>query len=558
MLDLPRGSGILLHPTSLPGPYGVGDLGPAAFAFADFLAETGQRWWQMLPVTPAGAGDSPYSGTSTRAGSLVLISPDALVADGLVSQADAAACALPETDRADFEGALLAKVRLLRRAFDRFSRGSQRLARLRTGFDDFLDSEAEWLDDFALYEAIQADCGGLAWTEWPDSGLARRDPAAIKKATQRLQGRIRFQQFAQFIFDRQWRALRERLRAGGLTIIGDLPIFVSADSVDVWVRPELFRVDGRGRATHVAGVPPDYFNEDGQRWGNPLYRWDAHLAENFAWWTARVRGTLERFDLIRLDHFRGFEACFSIPAGARTAADPRCEWEKAPGFELLGAVRAGLGGRLPLIAEDLGVITPEVERLRDEFGLPGMRVIQFAFGNDPLAEVYLPHGYIRRCVAYTGTHDNDTTVGWLAAPPGATTQSLKELKAERDFVRRFVGSNGSSTPGEVVQGLLRAVWASVADVAIAPIQDWIGLGSEARMNVPGIARGNWAWRLRPGQLTAEVKRRLAEATAVYGRWNGPIPAGYRTRMGVEPPAAKPAKPKRKEAKKPGRSAQKRG
>jgi len=536
VLDLPRGSGILLHPTSLPGPYGIGDLGPAAFAFADFLAAAGQRWWQMLPITPAGAGHSPYSGTSTRAGSPVLISPDRLVDEGLLTKAEAAACHLPASNRADFDGAEAAKLHALRQAFQRFE-ANKGGAKLKASFDTFLHSEREWLDDFALYEAIQADCGGRSWTDWPDPALSRREPAALKKASKRLAPDVRFQQFTQFIFDCQWRALRERLAADGICLIGDLPIFVSADSVDVWTRPDLFRVDERGKATHVAGVPPDYFNEEGQRWGNPLYRWGAHLKENFAWWTARLRGVQERFDLIRLDHFRGFEACFSIPADAPTAADPRCEWEKAPGFELLTAMRDGLGGRLPLIAEDLGVITGEVERLRDTFELPGMRVLQFAFGNNPLADVYLPFSYIPRCVAYTGTHDNDTTLGWLTAPPGATTQSTAELLAERAFVRRFLGLDASAPPTRAVLGLLRDAWQSVAETAIAPLQDWMTLGSEARMNVPGVAKGNWGWRFTEDQLSTEVLHRLAGATAVSGRWHGTVPEVYRTRLNAPAPEA---------------------
>ena len=518
-MDLPRASGILLHLTSLPGRFGIGDLGHGADWFLGVLAETGQRWWQMLPVGPIGGGNSPYASTSSFAGCPLLIAPDLLAADGLLTQAELDDCPELPIDRVDFEAASEVRERLLRLAFGRFRPGDE--------FEAFRDRSAYWLDDYCRFIALKRHHGPDPWTEWePD--IVAREPGALRRWDLELADEIAFRHFVQYVFDRQWRDFRSRCAAHGVGLIGDLPIFVAFDGADVWSHRGLFRLDEDGRPTHGAGVPPDYFNEDGQSWGNPLYRWESHRADGFSWWSRRVSEALERFDVLRFDHFRGLEACYAVPSDALNAADKRCRWDETPGAALLDAVRKALGGRLPLIAEDLGVITPGVELLRDDFELPGMRVLQFGFGNDPLADVYLPHCFIRRSVAYTGTHDNDTTLGWYEAPPGATTQTAEELEAERRFIRRYLGADTADIP----RGFIRLAWASVADTAITPLQDLLGLGSEARMNTPGSAEGNWAWRFRADALTPELRRWLAEITAVFGRWNGAVPDDLRTRLAL--------------------------
>jgi 4-alpha-glucanotransferase len=518
-MELPRASGILLHLTSLPGRFGVGDLGPGADWFLDVLAETGQRWWQMLPVGPIGAGDSPYASPSSFAGSPLLISPELLRADGLLTDEELGASPAFPSDHVDFAAVSEEKARLLRLASSRFRPDAE--------FQEFRRRADDWLEDYCRYNALKAHFGGRPWVEW-DREIADRSPAALGRWDDRLADEIAFGRFEQYVFDRQWRDFRRRCRGRGIGLIGDLPIFVAFDGADVWSHQDLFRLDADGNPTHTAGVPPDYFNELGQDWGNPLYRWGAHMKDDFAWWSRRIAAALGRFDLLRFDHFRGLDACYAIPSDAENAADERCDWEPAPGEALLSAVRSALGGELPLIAEDLGVITPEVEALRDRFGLPGMRVLQFAFGNDPLADVYLPHAYIRRCVAYTGTHDNDTTLGWFTAPSGSTTQPIEELEAERSFIRRYLGPGWAD---DVPLGFIRLAWGSVADTAIAPLQDLLRLGSEARMNTPGVGEGNWSWRFRVDALTPELRSWLAEQTAVFNRFNGDLPEAYRTRVG---------------------------
>ena len=511
-MRLPRASGVLLHPTSLPGPFGIGDLGPSAHAFVEFLGETGQRWWQILPLGPTGYGNSPYQSYSSYAGSPWLISPEGLAEEGWLNPTDWRDEPPLPADHVDFDAAGAAKDRLLRKAFARFRPE-------RAEFEAFLSASAHWLDDYALYMALKDAHKGAAWYEWPKP-LVSREPAALARQRKALGESIRYYQFVQFVFDRQWRALREACEAKGIQFIGDLPIFVAQDSADVWSRPELFLLDAHGRPTFVAGVPPDYFSEDGQLWGNPLYDWKAHAAENFAWWIARLKATTDRVDLVRLDHFRGFEAFWEVPADSPTAASGR--WALGPGTAFLEAMRAGLGG-LPLIAEDLGDITAEVEALRDRFNLPGMRVLQFAFGTESEGEHHMPHRFVNHCVVYTGTHDNDTTVGWFTSREANTVQSPEDLAAERRFALRYLGTTGV----EIHWDMIRLALASVADTAIVPLQDVLGLDGKARMNVPGRARGNWGWRFTADQLDARCRDRLADLTAAYSRWNGEPPVRYR-------------------------------
>jgi 4-alpha-glucanotransferase len=512
-MRLPRASGILLHPTSLPGAFGIGDIGPAASGWLDLLEETGQQWWQMLPVGPTGAGNSPYQAHSSQAGNPLLLSPEWLVEDGLLSAAEARTAAARSSHRVDFDAVARAKEDLLLAAFAGFGSGDGELVA-------FARDNAEWLDDYALYMALKEEQGGRIWYDWP-AAIAQRDARALAACRERLAARVEYHQFLQFLFDRQWRRLRAACIERGVRLIGDLPIFAAEDSADVWARPELFELDANGRPTVVAGVPPDYFAADGQRWGNPLYRWDVHAAEHFAWWSARLKAAVDRFDVVRLDHFRGFVGYWEVPADAPTAASGR--WALGPGSALLEALRGALGG-LPLIAEDLGDITVEVEALRERFDLPGMKVLQFAFGAEAAGSQYLPYAYPNHCVVYTGTHDNDTTLGWLTSDESGVDSSAEQVEAQRRFIRRFAGLAETAPAREVVWGLIRAALASVADTAIFPFQDILGLGSEARMNVPGRIGGNWTWRFTHDQVATEALRRLADMTAVYGRWKSAPPA----------------------------------
>ena len=492
-----RSAGVLLHVTSLPAPYGVGDLGPAAFRWVDTLARAHQSWWQILPLGPPGAGHSPYQSFSAFAGNPTLISPDALMGDGLLRRADLTSANFPAAGPVDYERAGAFKAGLLAKAWERFTAGGAARP-LKSAFEKFSAAQAAWLDDFALFMALKDAHGAANWTDWPID-LVRRKPAALRDARRELADAVGRHRFAQFLFFRQLDALRTYARDQGVKLIGDLPIFVSGDSADVWANSHLFQLDKHRRPRAVAGVPPDYFSETGQRWGNPLYDWRAMARDRYAWWVARARSALDQVDLVRIDHFRGFEAYWSVPADAPTAQTGR--WVKAPGAELFKTLRQKLG-HLPFIAEDLGVITPEVEALRDGFGLPGMRVLQFGFGGGP-DNAFLPHNYVRNAVAYTGTHDNDTTAGWFA--------SLK--RKDKDHVRRLAPGVDKDPAGE----LLRLVWSSVADYAIAPVQDVLALGSETRMNTPGTATGNWRWRMTPEMLKGKAYDRLGQLTETYDR-----------------------------------------
>ncbi len=501
-----RASGILLHPTSLPGPFGIGDLGPEAYAFADFLTESGQSLWQVLPLGPTGYGDSPYACYSAFAGNTLLISPELLVQEGLLESNKLEEALFPE-ERVDFEAVHQYKDKILLNACERFRKGSS--AAVRQEFDEFCNQAGAWLDDYALFRAIKSHHRGAAWHEW-EPELARRDPVAITLARKDLREQIEAHRFYQFLFYRQWFALKTYCNERGIKFIGDIPIFVAQDSADVWTNPQEFKLDENGIPIVVAGVPPDYFSATGQLWGNPLYDWERMQAEGFRWWIERVRATLKTVDIVRIDHFRGFAACWEIPGGDKTAE--RGQWVEAPGRELFKAIKQELG-EAPIIAEDLGVITPDVVALRDEFGFPGMRILQFAFSSDP-RNIDLPHNYHPNVVVYTGTHDNDTTVGWFnsVAGPGST-RNAEQIEREKKFCLAYLNTEGR----EIHWDFIRAVLAAVANTAVVPMQDLLGLGTEARMNLPNTMEGNWSWRYRKGSLTSDLLARLKYLTELYGR-----------------------------------------
>lgn len=490
-----RSAGVLLHPTSLPGPYGIGDLGPAAYAFVEGLASARLQWWQVLPLGPTGFGDSPYQCFSAFAGNPYLVSPEFLVRDGLVRNEDVTNHRFAE-GWVDYGPVIQFKQALLARAWDNFRAGMG--AALRTEFEQFCFEQSAWLDDYALFMALKDAHGGKDWFNW-EAGLVLRDPEALERARRDLSESVGRHQFSQFLFFRQWSQLRQYARSKNVRMIGDVPIFVSIDSADVWSNPDLFQLDERRRPTVVAGVPPDYFSSTGQLWGNPLYDWDTLRQTEYSWWVSRLKTTLACVDIVRLDHFRGFEAYWEVPAGMPTAEIGR--WVKAPGVELFKKLHKELGG-LPLIAEDLGLITPEVGELRERFELPGMRILHFAFNGDP-ADRYLPHNYEPNTVVYTGTHDNDTTQGWFHTLP----------PREAHFVRRYCPNVERDAAWE----MLRLAWSSIANLALVPVQDLLRLGSEARMNVPGRPAGNWCWRLHPEQLNRSLLDQLAEMTDIYGR-----------------------------------------
>jgi 4-alpha-glucanotransferase len=485
----------LLHITSLPGRHGIGDLGAAAYRIVDTRAAAKQTWWQILPLGPPGAGNSPYQAYSAFAGNPNLISLEALVDEGLLQKFELELPRFPES-RVDFRRVAYWKQRLLIVAWSMFVQNDKH--RLWPAFKRFLREQADWLNDFALFMALKHAFGEKSWTDWPKE-LVRREPRAMAAAREKFVIHINRICFAQFLFFRQLDALRKYAKSKGVKLIGDLPIFVSPESADVWANPHLFLLDRDRRPKFVAGVPPDYFSKTGQRWGNPLYNWKAMQQEGYRWWIQRIRATLAQVDLVRIDHFRGFAASWHVPAHLPTAEKGR--WVKTPGKELFEVLRKELGG-LPFIAEDLGLITPDVEKLRDELGLPGMRVLQFAFG-DGADNPFLPHKYVRNTVVYTGTHDNDTTAGWYRGLPAE----------QKSFVRQYA----STSDREAIWSLIRLAWSSVADLAIVPLQDVLELGSAARMNVPGSSSGNWSWRVRAAQLRQSNFDRLAELTETFGR-----------------------------------------
>ncbi len=491
-----RSSGILLHPTSLPGEYGIGDLGPQAYRWIDFLSACGCSLWQVLPLGPTGYGDSPYQCFSAYAGNPYLVSPEALLAEKLLFPDDLIDRPSFPSGRVDFGALIPWKLNLLERAFDRYQASPP--PGLQTELTAFRNTHASWLEDFALFMTLKEFHGGSPWVTW-EPALRDRQPEALAAARQQLATGIDRQVFRQFLFFRQWEKLRRYVHSKGIQIIGDIPIFVAHDSADVWANPELFFLTKTGQPKVVAGVPPDYYSATGQLWGNPLYRWKYHRQTGFSWWIKRMQAVLKLVDIIRLDHFRGFAGYWQVPGKAKTAENGH--WVKAPGKAFLAAVKAALGD-LPLIAEDLGVITPDVEDLRDSFNLPGMKVVQFAWWSTP-SDTFMPHNHIPNCVVYTGTHDNDTARGWY--------QRVSE--EERSFYRRYQGRDGS----DVAWDLIRTAWRSVGIMALAPMQDFLDLGNEARMNYPGNPSGNWSWRMPDGALTEALKNRIREFNYLYDR-----------------------------------------
>lgn len=491
-----RSSGILLHPTSLPGGHGIGDLGDDAHRWVDFLAAGGQRLWQLMPLGPTGYGDSPYQCFSAFAGNPYLISLDRLHETGLLTQSDLADAPDGNPSQVDYGAVIPYKLDRLERAANRFRETADDGAR--AAFDAFCEAQAHWLDDYTLFMAIKEAHGGNAWNTWNEDLRLRNDAALARARTEHAEA-IERQKLWQHFFDRQWRAVKDHANESGIQIVGDIPIFIAYDSADAWANPDLFFFDEEGNPTVVAGVPPDYFSETGQRWGNPLYRWKKMRENGYRWWIRRFESTLEFVDIVRVDHFRGFEAYWEIPADEPTAENGR--WVRGPGQEFFDAIQAALGD-LPIIAEDLGVITPGVEQLRDDNDLPGMKVLQFAFAGDA-SDAYLPHNYDHNYLVYTGTHDNDTTNGWYAKAP----------EAERDYVRRYLARGDENIAWE----LIRLAQRSVADIAIYPLQDALGLGSEARMNTPGQPAGNWTWRFTWDQVGYWLAPALDEMTVLYGR-----------------------------------------
>jgi 4-alpha-glucanotransferase len=487
-----RASGILLHPTSLPGP-GVGDLGEQAFRFVDWLADAGQSLWQVLPLVAVNEGGSPYNALSAFAGNPLLIGPAELHLHGLLP-AEAAAAPELDAEGLDFHAALRWKEDVVRAAYALLADDEE----LRADFRAYREEEAAWLDDYALFRALRDAHDGRSWSDWPEP-LRERHPNALEAARHQLFVQIERHAYAQYLFDLQWSAVRRYAHSRSIRVVGDVPIFVAYDSADVWANPELFELDEGLRPTVVSGVPPDYFSATGQRWGNPLYRWDVLEKTGYRWWIARFRRTLEMVDVVRVDHFRGFESYWEVPAHEETAMHGA--WRAGPGRKLFDAVRQELGG-LPLIAEDLGIITEEVEALRDDLELPGMRVLQFAFGGDDPENPHLPRNYVHNAVAYTGTHDNDTVLGWYADAGGEARRAVDAL---------------TGGGGEMHWRLIETVLQSNAGWAIVPLQDVLGLGGQARMNTPGVPEGNWAWRLRDGALTPRLAARLAELVRKTGR-----------------------------------------
>jgi 4-alpha-glucanotransferase len=497
-MPFPRSSGILLHPTSFPSRFGIGDLGLEAYNFIDFLKESSQQYWQVLPLGPTGYGNSPYACYSAMAGNPQLISPEQLQEQGLLTEDDFANLPGFDSSKVEFEQIAPIKIDLLKKACENFQTKATPLQQKE--FAGFCQTKAYWLDDYALFMALKDTHGGSSWHTW-EPEFAKREPQAIDQAQRQLTAQIFFHKFIQFEFFRQWSKLKTYANMSGIDIIGDIPIYVAHDSSDVWANPNIFCLDEEtGEPALMAGVPPDYFSATGQLWGNPVYNWEELEKQDFQWWLGRFQAMLDYVDVIRIDHFRGFEAYWAVEQGEETAVNG--EWLKAPGEELFETIKQKLGV-LPVLAEDLGVITPEVEALRDNFEFPGMKVLQFAFGSDP-ANPFLPFNYPRNAVVYTGTHDNDTTVGWYNQASDWEKQNLLLYL-------------GCISPDGIHWDLIRLALSSIANQAIIPLQDILGLGTEARMNFPSVAEGNWGWRYQPEALTEELSQKLKVLTALSGR-----------------------------------------
>jgi len=509
-------AGVLLHPSSLPTDYGIGDFGPAAMEWLERLAEAGQSLWQVLPLGPTGYADSPYQALSAFAANPLFLSPDRLVEDGLLRRSDAEEARLPRGDRVPYAEAADNKARLARRALENFRElpGDVPMAR---AYARFRERESRWLEPFALYYALKTRFGGRAWAAWP-AEFRDRHPEALERAREELAESVDEARVTQFLLDWQWQAVRDRATELGVRIVGDLPIFVAHDSADVWADRRLFRLREDGAPEVVAGVPPDYFSESGQLWGNPLYAWPEHERDRFIWWRRRMDRALGWMDVVRIDHFRGFVACWEVPGDAATAIDGR--WVDSPGDALLRELSQDLGHPLPIIAEDLGKITEDVIALRDRFGLPGLRILQFAFGDDPMASTFAPPGYCRNCVAYSGTHDNDTVQGWFNAAPGTDdTRGPAAIARERAAAMEYFGTGGENIHWDFA----RVLYGSSAGAVLLPLQDVLGLGSESRMNVPGRPSGSWQWRLPsfdrldgPWQALGALARETARGRARRG------------------------------------------
>ncbi|HRV30456.1 MAG TPA: 4-alpha-glucanotransferase [Kiritimatiellia bacterium] len=507
-MNFPRASGVLLHPTSLPGPYGIGEIGPEAYRFADFLAETGQRLWQILPLGPTSYGDSPYQSPSTFAGNPLWVSFDVLIQDGLLKKEELADFPEFPAEKVDFGPVILARMEILETVCNQFAKRASKI--LKEQFNAFCTAQAEWLDDYALFAALKDAHGGVPWPQW-GLELAQRQADALATAREKFAKEIRRAKIIQFLFENQWQRLRAYCRERNIQLIGDIPIFVAHDSADVWANPGLFFLGPDGQPSVVAGVPPDYFSATGQLWGNPLYNWPAHKQNNYDWWTARLRRTFELVDIVRIDHFRGFEAYWEIPGNETTAINGK--WVPGPNADLFHVLHERLG-ELPIIAEDLGVITPPVEALRDQFGFPGMRILQFAFGNDDRSAEFRPESYPAHCCVYTGTHDNDTTVGWFHSEPGeGSTRTSEDIAAERKMILDYLRTDGR----EIHWDLINLGARSNGNTFVVPLQDLLGLDSSARMNTPGVASGNWQWRFTWEQLTPAIRDRFAHITRATGR-----------------------------------------
>jgi 4-alpha-glucanotransferase len=491
-----RASGILLHPTSLPGPHGIGDIGPETFSWVTYLASTGCSLWQVLPLGPTGYGDSPYQCFSAIAGNPLLISPESLLAEDLLSPNDLEEEIYFPPNKVDFGTVIPYKLKILERSYQQFSKkGSTTIHR---EFDKFKETESEWLTDFTLFMAIKESFGGGSWIEWPEE-YRMRDKETLEKFRDEYQYAIDRHAYGQFLFFRQWAKLKDHAHDHNVQIIGDIPIFVAHDSADVWSHPDLFFLDDEGKPTVVAGVPPDYFSTTGQLWGNPLYRWDVHEEQEYAWWISRFKAVLNTVDIVRLDHFRGFSGYWEIPANEKTAIKGR--WVSGPGKKFLFKLKNALGD-LPIIAEDLGVITDDVIEMRETFDLPGMKILVFAFDSDA-TNPFLPHHYTKDCVVYTGTHDNDTILGWYK----------RVDEDERDFARKYLARNGD----EISWDLIRMGWSSVAVFSIAPMQDFLKLDNDARMNYPSTLGGNWTWRTPSKAMSKSLRNRISELNTIYGR-----------------------------------------